>query len=57
MKQNVLVALLILAVAGAAGASGCGPSRPPKIVIGLDGLSWTFLDPLLKARHSRILRA
>lgn len=50
--MKVLVRLLILVSLAAAGFSACGTPRPPKIVvIGLDGLTWKFLDPLLSAHQ------
>jgi hypothetical protein len=50
MKNSFWWSAVVLALAVAA---GCSPSPPPPkpkvVVIGLDGLSWTFLDPLIAA--------
>jgi hypothetical protein len=49
MKTYVRSWAPIVAVLAMTGASACGAAPPPKIVvIGLDGLTWTFLNPLLK---------
>ena len=49
MKKNVLIAALTLAAVAAASVSGCGTPPPPKIiVVGLDGLTWNFLGPLMR---------
>lgn len=49
MKTTRLVPALIVSVLAAASIWACRTPRPPKVVvIGLDGLTWKFLDPLLK---------
>jgi hypothetical protein len=49
MKTTRLVPALIVTVLAAASMWACRTPRPPKVVvIGLDGLTWKFLDPLLK---------
>lgn len=50
MKNSFWWSAVVLALAVAAGCSPSPPPPKPKVaVIGLDGLSWTFLDPLIAA--------
>ena len=52
MKKHVVFPALVVAAFVAAGAPGCTAPTPPKVVVlGLDGLTWRFLDPLLAAGH------
>lgn len=47
--RTLLLPLLILAAVTGASTYGCGPPSKRKIVVlGLDGLTWTFLEPLIR---------
>ena len=49
MKKSVVLPTLAVVAVVAASTPGCGSQPLPKvIVLGLDGLTWSFLDPLLK---------